>query len=148
MNAIENYAKHNFEAFNISVEDTPVVSKNHQAIDKYRCPLDVHLSSLEDIPFSQPSVRVMKKKTLFPSLIEMKKSTAVSEEKNIDKTGAAAAAVSLTPSKATQSKEKSEEYSLEEELADLRCQERLALLNKKGQWDRFASHDVDCWFGV
>lgn len=117
MNAIEKYAQHNFEAFDISVEDTPVVSKNHQAINKYRCSLDVHLTSLEDIPFSQPSVRVLKKKTLFPSIVDMKKS-----EKN----------ESATSNKLSQSKEKSEEYSLEEELAYLRCQEKLAALNKKG----------------
>jgi hypothetical protein len=102
----------------LSVTETPVQVANHQFINKYRCPLSVHLDSLQDIPFSQPSVRAMKKQSLFPSVVGMK-------EKKVQE--------SETKESRTPAKGPTAEYSLEEDLAYLRNQEKLAALNRKGQ---------------
>lgn len=49
---------------------TSVGPSPHQAVDKYRYPLDVHVKSVSKIPHSQPSNRSLRHQTLFPSVAE------------------------------------------------------------------------------
>jgi hypothetical protein len=66
LDAIESFGKHSLDVSHRlpSAEGPP----HHQAYNKFRYPLSVHLKSLSNIPHSAPSVRSQKQQTYFPSV--------------------------------------------------------------------------------
>jgi hypothetical protein len=69
LDAIENFSKSTLELTH-TMPGTTAGPSAHQAVDKYRYPLDVHVKSVSKIPHSNPSMRSLRHQTLFPSVSE------------------------------------------------------------------------------
>lgn len=98
----------------------------HQAYDKFRYPLRVHMKSLTNIPHSAPSVRSQKQQTYFPSVAttykDNKKSVMSRQESHA----------------AGDEGEEEEEMTLQEELHDRHLNEMLKKLNQRGKPSLFS----------
>jgi hypothetical protein len=132
LNAIENFGKHALD-ISQSMSSLDNGPSSHQAMDKYRYPLEVHLSAIAKIPHSQPSVRSMKKNTLFPSLCD---DYQPHDQKDVESSIA-----KRNSSKEDSSYEEDEKAttSLKEDLRRLNMLDKLDTLNKRGEWSLSSS---------
>lgn len=122
LDAIESFGKHSLDISQRlpSTEGPP----QHQAYDKFRYPLRVHMRSLSNIPHSAPSVRSQKQQTYFPSVSTNFKEKVLQEKKK-DKSGKGA-------STADGIYDDDDEPTLESELHDRHLNEMLQKLNQRG----------------
>ena len=132
LDAIENFGKHSLDANQrLPTADGPPL---HQAYEKYRYPMKVHLRGLANIPHSAPSVRSQKQNSYFPSVsLNFKEKHAEEKVKKDSITQAAASRFGGIVI------DDDESVSLEDELHNLHVTEMLNKLNKRGIYLLFFS---------
>jgi hypothetical protein len=119
LDAIESFGKHSLDISHRlpSAEGPP----QHQAYNKFRYPLSVHMKSLSNIPHSAPSVRSQKQQTYFPSV-----STNHKEKKKRETHGGGSGGG------ITVLDDEDDSSTFEDELHDRHLNEMMKKLNQRG----------------
>jgi hypothetical protein len=137
LDAIESFGKHSLDVSQRlpSAEGPP----QHQAYDKFRYPLRVHMKSLTNIPHSAPSVRSQKQQTYFPSVATTYKEKKKKGEGEGGGANGRGGVVSRQDSRSggagtylDDEGEEEEEMTLQDELHDRHLNEMLKKLNQRG----------------